>query len=204
MKIMIFLHGTIIMHKSAEGKTREEIVKQVKNAYSFRSLMVYYFNKVKRFFLRCFVNKEILLKAPWDSIRDFSSYIPIGGAVEKLKKWANHGAAIYYLSALTEDKRARSDEVVGEEGIKFDQVILDRWGFPKGEIYHRQRGETYAQIAERVMPDILIEDDCESIGGKNEITITHINEDKKRKIKSIPVKEFGGIDHLSDNVLELK
>jgi hypothetical protein len=29
MKILIFLHGTLIMHKSAEGKTREERVKQV-------------------------------------------------------------------------------------------------------------------------------------------------------------------------------
>jgi len=31
MKIIIFLHGTIIMHKSAEGKTRLERVKQVRD-----------------------------------------------------------------------------------------------------------------------------------------------------------------------------
>jgi hypothetical protein len=30
MKVLIFLHGTLIMHKNAEGKTREEIIKQVK------------------------------------------------------------------------------------------------------------------------------------------------------------------------------
>ena len=31
MKILIFLHGTLIMHKSAEDKTREGRVKQVEN-----------------------------------------------------------------------------------------------------------------------------------------------------------------------------
>ena len=29
MKILIFLHGAVIMHKSAEGKIREERVRQV-------------------------------------------------------------------------------------------------------------------------------------------------------------------------------
>lgn len=28
MKILVFLHGTVIMHKNAEGKSREERVKQ--------------------------------------------------------------------------------------------------------------------------------------------------------------------------------
>jgi len=53
------------------------------------------------------------------------------------------------------------------------------------------------------MPDILIEDDCESIGGKNEMTITHINPKLKTKIKSITIKEFEGIDHLPDKISEL-
>jgi len=34
MKILIFLHGTVIMHESAEGKTREERVRQVLNSDS--------------------------------------------------------------------------------------------------------------------------------------------------------------------------
>ena len=29
MKILVFLHGTLIMHKNGEGKTREERVRQV-------------------------------------------------------------------------------------------------------------------------------------------------------------------------------
>lgn len=31
MKILVFLHGTLIMHKSAEEKSREERVRQVEN-----------------------------------------------------------------------------------------------------------------------------------------------------------------------------
>lgn len=171
MKILVFLQGTLIMHKSAVGKTREEIIGQV--------------------------------KAQGESVRDFGSYVPIGNAVEKLNNWAKHGAEIFYLSALTEDKKARGDEIVGKDGLKVDQEILGRYGFPKGKIYHRQKGESYAQIAEKIMPDVLIEDDCESIGGAKEMTITFIKPEIKRQIKSIAVKEFGGIDHLPDDLAEL-
>ena len=172
MKILIFLQGTLLMHKSAVGKTREEIIEQV--------------------------------KAQGESVRDFSSYVPIGNAVVKLKRWVEQGAEIVYLSALTEDKKARGDEIIGKEGLKFDQEILDRYGFPKGEIYHRQKGESYADIAEKIVPDILIEDDCESIGGEKEMTITFIKLEIKRRIKSIAIKEFGGIDHLSDDLENLR
>lgn len=137
-----------------------------------------------------------------ESVRDFASYVPIGNAQHKLQKWAEQGAEICYLSALTEDKRARGDEIVGKEGLKADQEILDKYGFPTGEIYHRQKGESYTDIAEKVMPDILIEDDCESIGGEDEMTYPHIKPELKNKIKSIVVKEFGGIDYLPDNISE--
>ena len=52
------------------------------------------------------------------------------------------------------------------------------------------------------MPDILIEDDCESIGA-DEITYPHIREDLKTKIKSVVVREFQGINHLPDSIEEL-
>lgn len=171
MKILVFLHGTLIMHKGAVGKTREEIVEQVK------------------------VQEE--------SVRDFGSYVPIGNAAEKLNTWAKQGAEILYLSALTENKKARGDEIVSKDGLRVDQEILDRYGFPKGTIYHRQKGESYAQIAEKVTPDVLIEDNCESIGGEKEMTITFIRPDVKQRIKSIAIKEFGGIDHLPDDLSEL-
>ncbi|TSC56936.1 MAG: Uncharacterized protein Greene071421_446 [Parcubacteria group bacterium Greene0714_21] len=171
MKILVFLQGTLIMHKNAVGKTREEIIEQV--------------------------------KAQGESVRDFSSYVPIGNAVDKLKKWTKQGAEIFYLSALTEDKKARGDEIIGKEGIKVDQEILNRYGFPKGEIYHRQKGESYAQIAEKIVPDILIEDDCESIGGEKAMTITFVRPEIKKMIKSVVVKEFSGVDHLPDNIKDL-
>ena len=171
MKILVFLQGTILMPKSGIGKTRQEIVDQVKNQ--------------------------------GESVRDFASYVPVGKAVEKLQNWVKQGAQILYLSSLTENKKVRGDEIVGKEGLKSDKIILDKYGFPVGEIYHRQKGENYAQITERITPDILIEDDCESIGGEKEMTITFIEPKIKEKIKSVVIKEFGGIDHLPDNLNEL-
>lgn len=171
MKILVFLQGTLIMPKSAIGKTREEIVEQG--------------------------------KAQGESVRDFASYVPIGNSVDKLNKWAKQGAEIFYLSALTENEKARGDEIVGKEGLKLDQEILNRYGFPKGEIYHRQKKESYAQITEKITPNILIEDDCESIGGTKEMTITFVKPEIKRQIKSITIKEFGGVDHLPNDLSQL-
>lgn len=168
---MVFLQGTLIMHKSAFGRTREEIIQQVKNQE--------------------------------ESVRDFRSYIPTGNAPDKLKKWVKQGARVTYLSALTEDKKARGDEVVGKEGLQSEYTILDTYGFPKGNVYHRQKGERYKDIVERIIPDVLIEDDCESIGGEKEMTITHIKPKIKQKIKSVVVKEFCGIDLLPENIIDL-
>ena len=67
-------------------------------------------------------------------------------------------------------------------------------------MYFRQRGESYAQVAERVRPDILIEDDCESIGSESEMTYPHVRSELKTGIKSVVVKEFGGIDHMPDDI----
>lgn len=168
---MVFLHGTVIIHKSGVGKSREG---RVKDSMEQGEL-----------------------------VRDFAAYVPIGNAPEKLQKWVKQGAVILYLSALTEDKKARGDEIVGEEGLKVDQEILDKYGFPKGEIYHRQKGESYADIAEKILPDILIEDDCESIGGEKETVYIKIKPELKARIKHIVVKEFEGVDHLPDNITKL-
>lgn len=70
-------------------------------------------------------------------------------------------------------------------------------------MFFRREGEEYKNAAERVIPDILIEDDCESIGGEVEMTYPHIKPELKTRIKSITVKEFGGIDHLSENISDL-
>lgn len=172
IKILVFLQGTVLMHKNAEGKAREEIVRQVKEEEG--------------------------------SVKGYRFYIPIGNAVEKLQKWEDQGAEICYLSALTDSGKARTDEIVAKEDIEADKVALEKHGFPNGEIYHRKSGEEYKDVIERMnpLPDVIIEDDCESIG-REEMTWPSLKPELRKRIKSIVVKEFGGIDHLPDDVPEL-
>lgn len=120
---------------------------------------------------------------------DYAGTIPIGNASEKIRAWSNAGAEICYLTS-----RRSLDEV--------EQVreVLQHYDFPKGQLFFRLEGEEYKEAAERALPDILIEDDCESIGGEIEMTYPHIRPEIKMKIISIIVKEFGGIDHLSESL----
>ncbi|MFA6386750.1 MAG: hypothetical protein WCW04_03210 [Candidatus Paceibacterota bacterium] len=152
-KILVFTEGTIIYHANANGKTREEIIGQVKNKDKY--------------------------------VHQYSSYIPIEHSVNKLKVWYYKGIKILYLTS-----RKKKEEI---ESIK---KVLKYWDFPKGELYSRKENENYKDVAERVKPDILIEDDCESIGGEIEMTYPHISEKLKKSIKSIIVKEFEGIDNV--------
>lgn len=160
MKILIFLHGTLIMHKSAEGKSRDERVRQVMDGEP--------------------------------TVHDYASYIPVGNAIEKLKSWQSQGAEILYLS---------SHESV--EDVEKDKIVLEKYNFPKGQVFFRHNGESYKDVAEKIIPDVLIEDDCESIGGEKEMTITFVKPEIKQKIKSIVVKEFSGIDDLPNEVSNL-
>lgn len=131
------------------------------------------------------------VEAKESSIHDYASYVPIKKAPSKIKGWYDLGAEIIYLTS-----RKKPHDV---EQIK---QVLTKYGFPRGQLEYRQGKEEYKDVAERIMPDVLIEDDCESIGGENKMTITHVSPDKKAKIKSIPLKEFGGIDHLPANLSE--
>jgi hypothetical protein len=157
---MVFLHGTIIMHRNALGQTREERVRQVLEGDG--------------------------------SLYDFAAYVPVGAAAGKLQEWKKQGAEIVYLSSHREI-----------EDLEVDKIVLQSYGFPDGQIFFRQGDEGYHQVAERVMPDILVEDDCESIGGESQMTYPHIKPELQAKIKSIVVKEFGGIDHLPDDIFLL-
>ena len=98
LRILIFLHGTCIMHLSGKNCSREERVQQV-------------------------INND-------DSIYDFTSYIPIGNAVEKLIIWEKQGARIMYLSS---HKRG--------EDVEKDRVVLNKYRFPKGPIFYRHQKE---------------------------------------------------------------
>jgi len=160
MKIMIFLEGTVTMHKSGVGHTREEIVEMARNK----------------------------VVAP----HYFADFVPIGDAVKKLISWQNQGAEILYLTS-----RRKSDQI---EEIK---QVLKKFNFPNGQFLFRKENEEYKDVAERIIPDILVEDDCESITGIDEMTITHVRPAIKKMIKSIPVKEFDGIDHLPDKISAL-
>ena len=126
------------------------------------------------------------------SVHDYKSYVPVGNAVKKLQNWKKDGAEILYLS---------SHETA--EDVEKDKFVLKKYGFPDGQVLFRQADEQYKDIAEKIMPDILIEDDCESIGGKDEMTITHVKPEIKKKIKSIVVKEFSGLDHLPEKISAL-
>jgi hypothetical protein len=131
------------------------------------------------------------VKEDEESVSDFASYVPIGKAAKKLKNWNNQGAEILYLTS-----RTKPDEI---EDVK---NVLRKFGFPEGQLLFRKKDEEYKNIAEKIKPRILIEDDCEGIGGE-EMTITHLNPEIKEKIKSIIIKEFSGIDQLPDKVSEL-
>ncbi len=122
----------------------------------------------------------------------WTAQVPAGHAVEKLRAWREQGAEIAYLTSRRKP-----------EGLEITQQVLERHGFPDGPLHFRREGERYSDVAERVMPDVLVEDDCESIGGEPQMTYPHIRPELKPRIKSIVVPEYGGIDHLPDGLEEL-
>jgi len=125
------------------------------------------------------------------SVKDYAHYVVIGNANEKVKKWFNQGAEIIYVTSRKEYKE-----------IQDIQNLLNENNFPKGKLEYREQNEEYKDVGEKIMPDILIEDDCESIGGEKEMVYPHIKSELKGKINSVVVKEFEGIDRLPDNISE--
>src|SRR3989339_1897118 len=129
------------------------------------------------------------IEAKEKSVHDYKSYVSVGNAVKKLQNWKNDGAEILYLTS-----RRKPEE------IQQIQNVLKKFKFPDGQLLFRQKNEEYKDVAERIIPDVLIEDDCESIGGENEMTTTFVRPGIKERIKSIVVKEFEGVDYLPDKV----
>jgi len=161
MKLMVFLHGTVIMHRNAQGRSRQERVDQVRSGED-------------------------------PSVRDFESYVPVESAVTKLRAWQAHGAEILYLSS----HRSEID-------VAKDRLVLAKYGFPPGQVFFRRQDESYAAIVEEIVPDVFIEDDCESIGGRAGMVSPFIRPDIASRIRIIVVPEFGGIDSLSDDFMRL-
>ena len=152
MRLLVFLHGTVLMHAGGVGVTRAERVAQV--------------------------------GANHPTVGEYAAYVPVGQAVAKLHRWQDAGAAVDYLSS----HRNPND-------VALDLAVLRTYGFPSGRVLARLPGETYGDVAGREAPDVLIEDDCESIGA-DQITYPQIAPSVRAHIKSIIIPEFGGIDHL--------
>lgn len=123
---------------------------------------------------------------------NFKKYVPIKNSVRKIKTWIDQGAGIYYL---TSRKKAKE--------INHIKNILIQYDFLGKSLYYRAKNEKYKDIVEELLPNIIVEDDCKSIGGKCQMTITYVQNEIKSKVKSIIVKEFDGIEQLPNNIKEL-
>lgn len=77
--------------------------------------------------------------------------------------------------------------------MALDALVLRTHGFPVGRVLARSPGESYGDVAAREAPDVLIEDDCESIGPA-QITYPQIPPAARARIRSVIVPEFAGID----------
>jgi hypothetical protein len=139
-----------------------------------------------------FVEGTVLKPRSWFSLYHHNSYLPIGNCIEIIKGWQGQGANIIYC---TSRKGRQADEIA---------ALLKKYGFVGAGLYYRSRGEAYKDIIERIQPNILIEDDCKSIGGAWQMCITKVVPQIKEKITSIVVKEFEGIDDLPLNLSALK
>ena len=117
------------------------------------------------------------------SISDYENYVPISRAVEKTKSWANAGAEIFYLTSRTGDQ---VDKIL---------FVLKKYDFPYPEnLNYRVEGEEYIDVVKRLLPDILIEDDCVSIGSESEMISPTLSD----SMRTIVIKEFEGIDSLPE------
>lgn len=109
-------------------------------------------------------------------------YKPIENAVEIVNDWKEKGHEIYLCSYVHKIR------------YKYIKSIMDFYGMKYTEIICRSKREQYSEIVERLEPDLLIEDDCRSIGGQREWCITNVKDELKSKIHSIIVPEFKGIE----------
>jgi hypothetical protein len=135
-----------------------------------------------------FTEGTILKPKSWLTLYNHHSYVPIGKAVDIINSWQQQGANIIYC---TSRKKKQADDMA---------IILREKGFVGTLLVAREYKESYADIVETLQPDILIEDDCKSIGGAWQMCITKVRPELKEKIKSIIVPELNGIDNLPADI----
>ena len=126
------------------------------------------------------------------SVLDFASYVPTEAAVEKVRSWRRHGATVSYLSSHQD-----------AADVDLDHAVLTAHGFPVGTVLSRDPGESYADVSRRAGADIVVEDDCESIGGRSQTIAAGLAAAPGRAVTSVIVPEFGGLAHLPNDPGEL-
>jgi hypothetical protein len=134
--------------------------------------------------------EQVVNKDP--AVLDYASYVPTEGAVAKVMAWQRRGAEICYLS---------SHRTAGAASI--DKSVLAAHGFPVGDLYYRSHGESYADVVRRWPADLLVEDDCESIGGRARTAASELRRSPGPSVPCVVVPEFGGLMHLPDDPAEL-
>lgn len=138
-----------------------------------------------------FTEGTILKPKSFFSLYNHNSYIPIGNCVKLIKKWSEQGAEILYCTS----RRNNQAEQMAD--------ILRNNNFIGTKLYFRDKRQKYKDIIEQVCPDILIEDNCRSIGGAWQMCITNVSPVIKEHINSVVVEEFRGIDILPENISKL-
>lgn len=111
-------------------------------------------------------------------------YVPINNAIRTLNKWQEEGYEIIYITSLR-----------GRKAMKMARHI-DALGFEGSMVGYREKNQTYATLIKEEMPNILIEDDWASVGGKAMMCYEELPDEIKGEIKHIVVKEFEGIDDI--------
>jgi len=149
-------------------------------------------NSDKKALILIFTEGTVLKAKRWIYFFNTKKYVPIKKCIQKINNWDRQGAQICYLCSGKSDSSA---QIVRNLLLKFN--------FPGTFLYYRTGSEKYKDIVEFLKPNILIEDDCRSIGGAWQMSITHVNTEIKKQIKSIVIKEFGGIDNLPDDLMGL-
>ncbi len=122
------------------------------------------------------------------SVADFGSYVPTPGTVDKLVAWRRQGVGIVYLSS---HRRA--------EDLRADEAVIRRAGFPDGPVHGRGDGEDYGALVGRLGLDVLVEDDCESIGGSEQTCAAQLDPGARASVNCVLLPEFAGLGDLPDD-----
>lgn len=128
-----------------------------------------------RLTIMIFVEGTILKPKSWLLLYKHKSYIPIGNAAKMIAGWQEQGANIIYC---TSRKKKHAYDIAD---------LLKNYGFLGSFLAVREGKEKYKDIVEALMPDVLIEDDCKSIGGAWQMCISKVNPKIKESIASIVV-----------------